>query len=76
MSVGVLRKSTPVAGVVIEFAGGPGSWVTRTYAACLGGGATMNGLPIRTSEVAKINESLLVGQRGPFFPPSLRSSML
>ena len=36
----------------------------------------MNGLPIRTSEVAKINESLLVGQRGPFFPPSLRSSML
>ena len=25
----------------------------------------MNGLPIRTSEVTKINESLLVGQRGP-----------
>jgi 3'-phosphoadenosine 5'-phosphosulfate (PAPS) 3'-phosphatase len=27
-SVGVLRHSTPVAGVVIEFVGGPGKWET------------------------------------------------
>ena len=50
-----------MAGVVVEFAGGPGTWVTRTYAASLGGGTTLNGKPIRSSGVDKINESLLVG---------------
>ena len=61
VSVGVMRGSQPVAGAVVEFAGGPGTWVMRSYAASLGGGATLNGRPIHTSSVDKINESLLVG---------------
>lgn len=30
-SVAVLKKAEAVAGVVVEFAGGKGSWVQRTY---------------------------------------------
>jgi len=55
-----MKGSIPVAGVVIEFAGGPGTWTTRTYAASLGGGATLNGSPIVSSSVAEISQSLLV----------------
>lgn len=55
-----MKGSVPVAGVVVEFAGGPGTWVTRTYAASLGGGATLNGQPIRSSSVDEISQSLLV----------------
>ena len=32
---------------VIEFTGGPGSWITRTYAAARNAGATCNGKPIQ-----------------------------
>ena len=31
VSVAVLEKADAVAGVVVEFAGGPGTWVQRTY---------------------------------------------
>ena len=31
VSVAVLEKAEAVAGVVVEFAGGPGTWVQRTY---------------------------------------------
>ena len=31
VSVEVLEKAEAVAGVVVEFAGGPGTWVQRTY---------------------------------------------
>jgi len=30
-SVAVLEKAEAVAGVVVEFAGGPGTWIQRTY---------------------------------------------
>jgi myo-inositol-1(or 4)-monophosphatase len=49
-----------MAGCVVEFAGGPGTWVTRTYTASLGGGAKLNGSrSIRTSDVTEIEKSLL-----------------
>ena len=31
VSVAVLEKAEAVAGVVEEFAGGPGTWIQRTY---------------------------------------------
>lgn len=31
VSVAVLEKAEAVAGVVVEFAGGPGTWIQRTY---------------------------------------------
>ena len=60
VSVAVLRRAVPVAGVVIEFAGGPGAWVTKTFAAARNGGATMNGAPISVSRTADVTRSLLV----------------
>ena len=60
VSVGVMEKDVPVAGCVIEFAGGQGTWVTRTYSAYRGGGATMNGQEIKASKVSTLNKSLLV----------------
>ncbi|GAX77080.1 hypothetical protein CEUSTIGMA_g4526.t1 [Chlamydomonas eustigma] len=60
VSVGVMKGLTPVAGCVVEFAGGPGTWVTRTYTASLGGGAMLNGRTIKTSSVTDIEQSLLV----------------
>ena len=36
LAAGVLKKSLPVAGCIVEFAGGPGSWVARTYTATKG----------------------------------------
>lgn len=60
VSVAVLRRAVPVAGVVIEFAGGPGAWVTKTYAAARNGGATLNGAPISVSRTADVTRSLLV----------------
>jgi myo-inositol-1(or 4)-monophosphatase len=59
-SIGVLRKSQPAAGVVVEFSGGPGSWVARTYTATKGGGAFFNGQRLSASKTAAINQSLLV----------------
>lgn len=60
VSVAVLRRATPVAGVVIEFAGGPGAWVTKTYAASRNGGATLNGKAISVSRTSDVTKSLLV----------------
>lgn len=59
VSVGVLRHSTPVAGCVVEFAGGPGVWVTRTFAAHRNGGATCNGKAIQCSRTKELTKSLL-----------------
>lgn len=47
VSVAVLRHATPVAAAVVEFGGGPGSWVTRTYTAARNGGAQCNGKSIQ-----------------------------
>ena len=58
--VAALRHSTPVAAVVIEFAGGPGAWVTKTYAAKRNGGATLNGKPISVTRNSDITKSLLI----------------
>ncbi len=55
----MLRSGEPVAGVVVEFTGGPGTWVTKTYSAAQGKGATMNGRPIAVSAQADVSQSLL-----------------
>ncbi|CAL8460782.1 g313 [Coccomyxa elongata] len=60
VSVAVLQKGDPVAGVVVEFAGGPGSWVTKTYSAAKGKGAFLNGSSIKVSRCKDVNQSLLV----------------
>lgn len=56
----MLHRSVPVAAVVVEFAGGVGSWVTRTYTATKGGGAFLNGKPINVSSTEALQRSLLV----------------
>lgn len=48
-------------------AGGPGTWVTRTYAASRNGGATMNGKPISVSRTHEVERSLMVCALGPLF---------
>lgn len=60
VSVAVLRHVTPVAATVIEFCGGPGSWITRTYAASRNGGATCNGKSIQVSKTHELEKALLV----------------
>jgi myo-inositol-1(or 4)-monophosphatase len=57
VSVAVLRHAGPVAGVVIEFTGGPGNWGTRTYAASRNGGATVDGRPLSCSRVSSMSEA-------------------
>jgi myo-inositol-1(or 4)-monophosphatase len=59
VSVAVLRHATPVAGVVVEFTGGPGNWATRTYAASRNGGATVDGRPLQCSRVSKLSEAVV-----------------
>jgi hypothetical protein len=41
------ESKRPVPGAVVEFCGGPGSWITRTYTAARNGGAFCNGKPIQ-----------------------------
>ncbi|GAB4819790.1 hypothetical protein N2152v2_006836 [Parachlorella kessleri] len=60
ISVAVLHRTLPVAACVVEFSGGPGIWVTRTYAASRNGGATCNGKPISVSRTHELQRSLLV----------------
>ncbi|KAK9846510.1 hypothetical protein WJX81_005689 [Elliptochloris bilobata] len=60
VSVGVLRGGVPVAGVVVEFAGGRGSWVQRTYSATRGGGAHLGGTRISASACSDLQRALLV----------------
>jgi myo-inositol-1(or 4)-monophosphatase len=59
VSVAVLRHATPVAGVVIEFTGGPGNWSTREYAASRNGGATVDGKALQCSRVSKLREAVV-----------------
>jgi myo-inositol-1(or 4)-monophosphatase len=47
----------------VEFSGGPGAWVTKTYSAAAGRGATLNGSPISVSREADVGRSLLVGMQ-------------
>jgi fructose-1,6-bisphosphatase/inositol monophosphatase family enzyme len=65
---GVLQNSQPAAACVVEFAGGPGTWVTRTYTAIAGGGAHFNGQRISASSCSSIAQSLLVGSGAPAIP--------
>ncbi|KAK9819934.1 hypothetical protein WJX72_004094 [[Myrmecia] bisecta] len=60
VSVGVLHQGQPVAAVVVEFSGGPGTWVTRTYTASKGGGSYCNGQRIHVSSAEQLERSLLV----------------
>ncbi|KXZ46610.1 IMPase [Gonium pectorale] len=60
VSVGCVRRGVPVAGCVVEFAGGPHAWVTRTFAAHTGRPTTCNGKPVGVSKVADVRRSLLV----------------
>lgn len=59
VSVAVLRHATPVAGCVIEFTGGPGSWGQRVYAASRNGGATVDGRPLACSRVGRLDEAVV-----------------
>lgn len=59
VSVAVLRHATPVAGVVIEFTGGPGNWGQRVYAASRNGGATVDGRALSCSRVSRLSEAVL-----------------
>lgn len=56
----VLRGGVPVAGVVVEFSGGRGSWVQRTYSAARGGGAHLDGARIGVSACTSLQRALLV----------------
>lgn len=57
--VACCKHATPVASTVIEFAGGPGTWVQRVYTASRNGGATMNGAPISVSGTRELVQSLV-----------------
>ena len=56
----MLRGGVPVAGVVVEFSGGRGSWVQRTYSAARGGGAHLDGARIGVGACASLQRALLV----------------
>ena len=58
--VACLRHAVPVASTVIEFAGGPGTWVQREYSAKRNGGATMNGNALSVSKTKDLGSSLVV----------------
>lgn len=58
--IAVLHKAVPVAAAVVEFAGGPTAWVTRTYTASKGGGAQCNGKDLKVTSTSDITQSLLV----------------
>lgn len=60
VSVGVLRHSTPVAGAVVEFIGGPKTWHVRSYAAHRNGGATLDGQAISVSRTKELRDALVV----------------
>ncbi|DBA77449.1 TPA: Phosphatase impl1, chloroplastic, variant 3 [Trebouxia sp. C0004] len=60
VSVAVLHKAVPVAAAVVEFAGGPTAWVTRTYSASQGAGAQCNGKELKVTNTTDVTQSLLV----------------
>ena len=57
--VACCKHATPVASTVVEFGGGPGTWVQRVYSASRNGGATMNGAPISVSGTRELVQSLV-----------------
>lgn len=59
VSVGVLRHATPLAGVVIEFVGGP-VWQSRIYSASRNGGAFLNGARMSVSGVKDLADAVVV----------------
>lgn len=60
VSVAVLLRGQPKAAAVVEFAGGPHAWVTRTYTASEGQGAYCNGHKISVTDNDNITRALLV----------------
>lgn len=60
VSIAVLYRGRPLAATVVEFAGGPFAWVTRTFTASAGGGAFCNGQRIHVSSNDMVERSLLV----------------
>ncbi|KAH9319052.1 hypothetical protein KI387_020821 [Taxus chinensis] len=60
VSVGVLYRGRPAAAAVVEFAGGPLCWVTRSFSASAGGGAFCNGQQIHVSSSDQVERSLLI----------------
>ena len=56
----VLWRAVPVAAAVVEFSGGPGSWMQRLYAASEGSGATCNDRALNVTQTSDLGESLLV----------------
>lgn len=56
----VLHKAVPIAAAVVEFAGGPHAWVTRTYSAGQGHGAYINGERLKVTGCTDVSQSLLV----------------
>lgn len=56
----VLHRAIPVAAAVVEFAGGPHAWVTRTYSASKGEGAFCNGKALKVTTCTDVSQSLLV----------------
>ncbi len=56
----MLHKAVPVAAAVVEFAGGPTAWVTRTYSASQGAGAQCNGKQLKVTNTTDVTQSLLV----------------
>lgn len=61
VSVGVLRHATPLAGVVIEFVGGP-AWQYRIYSASRNGGAFLNGARMSVSGVRDLADAVVVSR--------------
>ncbi|KAJ3708321.1 hypothetical protein LUZ61_012026 [Rhynchospora tenuis] len=60
VSIGVLYRGKPAAATVVEFAGGPMCWNTRTFSASAGGGTYCNGQKVHVSQADQIERSLLV----------------
>ena len=56
----VLEHGVPEAACVVEFAGGNGSWVQRTYTATRRGGANLDGRALTVSPTDELQRSLLV----------------
>ncbi|XP_078166810.1 myo-inositol monophosphatase like 1 [Carex rostrata] len=60
VSIGVLYRGKPAAATVVEFAGGPMCWDSRTFTASTGGGTYCNGQKVHVSQTDQIERSLLV----------------
>lgn len=63
VSIAVVEKGRPIAGVVLAPA------LDQTYAATLGGGATLNGAPIAPSATAGLDDAAMLGDAKMFAYP-------